>query len=1172
MYLSKLKIVGFKSFAYKTNLDFNEGLSCIIGPNGSGKSNIVDAVRWVLGEQRTTALRSDKMENVLFNGTGKRKPTGFAEVSMMIDNNRQVLKSEFDQVQITRRLYRSGESQYLINNNPVRLKDILDTFMDTGLGANSYSVIELKMVESILSENKAERRLLLEEAAGVVKYKIRRKSALRKLDAARSDLIRLNDIISEVQKTVNSLSRQVGKARRYLAYNEDLKKTDVDLSRYRYNRLLDEIRPLKVQLAEVSRQKEASHHQITIDEALLEDYKRELIQSEQRLQELNLSISEIDSKIAEISRTQAVADTKGEESVKNKERYQNDISEFSQKIELINNQLATYDEELSILDTEKEKLNNIYIEIEKEKSEASNTLHNEKTEIDQLNHHFRSNLNQLSLKKEELRQQNYQLDFNNEQLKEISEKIKLYALAEKDQNEAKEQIAQKKQLLTKAETKLVKNIETLNDTSDQALSELETAITEKNKNLAELETFRSRKQFFDQIISNYEGHSKSTQFVMNRKGRLKGIHGTIADVLSVDEKTALAVEVILGDALNFVLVDCLDDAKSVIHMVKEERKGRITLVPMDQVNQIEQPVLPEADVDFLLNHIEADAKYETLFKLLLGNVALCSTLDEAVELSSRYPFLRFITNNGETVNFNREIAGGSTGDKPASVIGRKDQLKKYVGLISQAETSLEELETQIYHIHKAQEKRKASLETLEREQTSTRNQLIELDKQEHQLLYEAGKLDETRSGDVLKQNQLEKSITKLSSQVDSLTVTVGKEQQTLNTIEKETILRTNEYETKSESVQLLIEDEQKARLDLTNVQNQYQNKSSDVNRAKSSIADLEKNIERRGQEIQEIERFVIQLKTETGQRENSKIEIWERRDKIEADKGKTEQTFQETRDRIYDLEEATKNQRRQHDSSMETSRTLEIKINENQVRAEQIREFALKEYTQDVEIGIPFEDFNEQEAEDHLEDIRQRIKNLGPVNPLAVSEYDKEKERLDFLSQQRDDIQEAEASLLETIAKINKTARGQFVETFNAIKENFERVFKSFFENGEGTIMLDENDDPLEADIDIQVRTKGKRLQTLSLLSGGEKTLTAISLLFAIYLVKPSPFCILDEVDAPLDDVNVGRFTKALADFSKNTQFIVVTHNKRTMEAASTMYGVTMEEEGVSKIVSVKFS
>ena len=301
MYLSKLEILGFKSFANKIKLDFTDGVSCIIGPNGSGKSNIVDAIRWVLGEQRVSSLRSDRMDNVLFNGTRLRKPIGMAEVSMVIQNNKNILKTEFDEVLISRRLYRSGESQYLINKSPVRLKDILDLFVDTGMGANSYSVIELKMVESILSENTQERRQLFEEAAGIVKYKIRRRSALRKLDATHDDLNRLNDIISEITKTVTSLSRQVGKARRYLEYTDQLQKTEINLYRYRYNKLLEAVRPLKLQLQEASKLKESSHHQITIDEALLEDYKRELVGTEQNLLAVNKQIHEIDSKIAEIS-------------------------------------------------------------------------------------------------------------------------------------------------------------------------------------------------------------------------------------------------------------------------------------------------------------------------------------------------------------------------------------------------------------------------------------------------------------------------------------------------------------------------------------------------------------------------------------------------------------------------------------------------------------------------------------------------------------------------------------------------------------------------------------------------------------------------------------------------------------------------------------------------------
>ena len=338
------------------------------------------------------------------------------------------------------------------------------------------------------------------------------------------------------------------------------------------------------------------------------------------------------------------------------------------------------------------------------------------------------------------------------------------------------------------------------------------------------------------------------------------------------------------------------------------------------------------------------------------------------------------------------------------------------------------------------------------------------------------------------------------------------------------------------------------------------------------MQEIADNIESRKEEIKQITEFLGKIGIDTEKRQVEQESIWEKRDGLETEANLIEQKSNEIKAKIIDIEEQTRKYRKEHDNSLERSRALELQINENRLKSENLREYIIKEYSEDIEIGIPFEDFNESEAEDSIESLRNRIKSLGPVNPLAVSEYEKEKERLDFLTNQKDDLDKAEKSLKETIKKINKTARKQFIDTFEEIKNNFEHVFRSFFENGEGTLHLEESEDPLEADVQINVRTKGKKLQTLALLSGGEKTLTAISLLFSIYLVKPSPFCILDEVDAPLDDMNIGRFTDALKTFSKNTQFIVVTHNKRTMEAAQTMYGVTMEEEGVSKIVSVKFT
>ncbi|HEM49334.1 MAG TPA: hypothetical protein ENO27_03890, partial [Caldithrix sp.] len=526
--------------------------SCIIGPNGSGKSNIVDAVRWVLGEQRVTSLRSDRMENVLFNGTRLRKPIGMAEVSMTIQNNKNILKTEFEEVLISRRLYRSGESQYLINKSPVRLKDILDLFVDTGMGANSYSVIELKMVESILSESTQERRQLFEEAAGIVKYKIRRKSALRKLDATHDDLNRLNDIISEISKTVNSLSRQVGKARRYLEYNDQLQKTEINLYRYRYHKLIEAIRPLKMQLQEASKLKESSHHQITMDEALLEDYKRELVKMEQKLQAANLQIHEIDSDIAEINQNEAVGETKAEEIKKTRERYKLEIEEFTNKIVLLNENLTQYNTELEGLQSQKAIYDATLVETEKRRSDEASKLQDRKTVIDSMNHDFRQSLQALSDEKETLKQKEYQLQFYTEQLEQLGGNINSFEESLKILEQQLDKLSKEKESLNQIRTKLADELHSCNNELEKSESKKSEYENEHNRLLTEIDRIQSRKHFFEQVIAHYEGHSKSAQFALTNKDQIPGVYGSLSDIISVEDKYAWSVETVLGDALNYI--------------------------------------------------------------------------------------------------------------------------------------------------------------------------------------------------------------------------------------------------------------------------------------------------------------------------------------------------------------------------------------------------------------------------------------------------------------------------------------------------------------------------------------------------------------------------------------------------------------------------------------------
>ena len=1174
MYLSRLQLYGFKSFAQKTKLDFSEGITCVIGPNGSGKSNIVDAIRWVLGEQRVSTLRSDKMENVIFNGTKNRKPVGMAEISITIENNKNILNTEFDEVVISRRLYRSGDSQYLINKTPVRLKDVLNLFMDTGLGANSYSVIELKMIESILSENKSERRQLFEEAAGIVKYKIRRKSALRKLDATKTDLNRVNDIIIEVEKTVNSLSRQVGKARRYLSYTEELKKNEIDLACYRYHTLFDEIKPLQLQLKEISQIKEESYHQITLEEALLEEYKREMIKIEQGLQNIHDELRHKDNEIAALDQQEAISVTKSEEMIKTRERYKGDIENFREKIKLIEENILQYQEELNDFYQKKEVVEQEYKSINDERSAEIEQLQKEKNEIEQLNGKFRSALHELSTLKEDLKLKESHLQFKNEQKNNLTERSGSASSQIGEMNKEIQKLELQRSQTEAKKNTFVAKLEDLEKQRNKAFTEKEEAVKKQQNLFNEYEQIKSKKEFFEQIISKHEGYSSGIQYILSSSEQFPGVHGTLGDLISTDEKYNDAVETVLGEAVNFLVVDNLKTAENIINTLKREKKGRITMLPLDRINNIEAiaPFSVSGTAKALREIIKTSNAYQKIIDILLGDIFLVDNLAQALEYSQKNPQLRFITLAGETVNFNREISGGEKSKKEISLIGRKDQLKKFIEKLKSLKTESDKVTLQIDKLNSELAALNESYDALKADIEKLNSNLWELEKTENQKKYEINKHNSEQEQNRILLESIELEITRLQKEIESLQKNVDIKQTAIDELEKEVIQRTNEYEIKSETLQALMEDVQRISLNVTNLNNQITIRQRDIDRSKNNINELKNDIGKRENEIKQISDFLVELKENSQKRKEEKVVIWEQRDKKEDEKNSIEKGYQELKDKILVLEKEVKTYRRQHDSSIERSRTLELKINENKYKAESIKEFIFKEYSQDIESLIPYQGLNEQEVNEKIDLLKTRIKNLGAVNPLAVSEYDKEKERLDFLTKQRDDLLKAETSLLETIDKINKTARSQFTETFSAIKENFEKVFGSFFENGAGTLELDTSDDPLEADININVRTKGKQLQTLNLLSGGEKTLTAISLLFSIYLVKPSPFCILDEVDAPLDDVNILRFTDALKSFSNNTQFIVITHNKRTMEAASSLYGVTMEEEGISKLVSVKFN
>jgi len=1172
MYLSKLEVFGFKSFAQKTALKFTEGISCVIGPNGSGKSNIVDAIRWVLGEQKISVLRTDRMENVIFNGTNARKPLGMAEVSITIQNNKHILDQEFTEVVVSRRLYRSGESHYLINKAPCRLKDIQELFMDTGMGSDSYSVIELSMVENIISENPSDRRHLFEEAAGVTKYKARRKSALRKLDATLQDMNRINDIIVEIRRNVNSLSRQVGKARRYLEYKDELKKLDIDLARFRFTRFMDEITPLQKQLTEISEIKEDASHQITLEEALLEEYKREILQIEDQLQGFSKQLAEQDNKINQIKQEEAVAQTRSQALNESIRRNQQDIVDATSRSASLSDLIQKLGQEINTQKEVVSKARSIYEEARKTYDTHAAQLQQEKATIQDMSTSYKDAAAAYNGTREIFQQKKYQIEVTRDQIGQLSREQELAETAEAQiGNKIKDLFKQSKSYKVTID-KIVTEIHERRD----LIEKIDKQVSEKQTELQDLkqsrENRRAKKEFFEQLLSRYEGHTQATRFLMQNQDRFPGIHGPLSQMIKVENKYQAAVETALGDALDYVIVDTLKTARTILETFSSEKQGRVTLLPLDLLESVTMPAPASGQLSSLAGLVSTRQPYKKITDVLLGDVFLVDKIETALAQSKNDIDAKYVTLSGELFRFPHTISGGTSIDGDSSLIGRTERLEKLHSELSNINRKISRIEQDLEATGNRRKELTAEITSLENRRSDIQQVLLESEKGEAQLSFEKQSLDHNAEERAQKIEIMSQSILEFEKVLEETEKDLLLKKEMMDKLENENRLATSAYDQKYYVLQTQSEAMQKKQVDFIEQQNKQGGLESESKRTDEQIRDLSDLIDKRTSEIDTMQKELQQISDGKTEREERQKNIWDTRDKIESGREKIQQSYHELRDKILNLENQIKKYRKQHDTSLERSRQLELQIQENQMKADNLKARMREEYAQDISVGIAYDGLNIEESEQRIETLKFKINQMGQVNPLAVSEYDKESERLEFYEKQFNDLEEAEKSLRKTIQKINITARKQFLETFELIKINFEKVFGNFFKSGEGTLKLDEESDPLEANIEILVRPKGKRVQTIYLLSGGEKTLTAISLLFAIYLVKPSPFCILDEIDAPLDDVNIGRFTQALRDFSTDTQFIVVTHNKRTMEAADTLYGVTMEEEGLSKLVSVKFN
>lgn len=1175
MYLSKLEILGFKSFANKTNVVLNDGITAIVGPNGCGKTNIVDALRWALGEQRYSTLRSDKMEDVIFNGTKMRKPIGLAEVSLTIENNKGILPLDYNEVTITRRVFRSGESEYMLNRTTCRLKDILNLFMDTGMGANAYSVIELKMVETILSDKVEERRRLFEEAAGVTKYKARRKEALRKLSDVEADLLRVDDIIAEVSKSVNSLNRQAKKAERYNEYMERLRVLELDVMQRDYDNLFRRLEPLEERLQSTIVARDTMGQRMGEEEALLEAYRNEEDEIESRLQAQRESYSGLLTRINETRQHLLVSEERersllqrAERMRQDKENYEIRISDTESKKTGLTVALETQAAELTELERRSDELRRSHVGIEEQVSEKklqAESRQQRRLQLTQQIAHEESEQEKLVTRRETIDRVIARLS---EEDREAEKNLSSLRGRMEEQNAGQAALSETVVAAEREFHVMEERKQALRGEIDQLQNrafEIQGLIGEK----------MTRIDFLNGLVDRLEGYNESVQHLLRNRGWATSRYGTIADAINTREDLRVAVEAVLGDAAHYILVNDVTEAISGLQNLKEHRKGKATFavlsrMPSSAVSTF--PIAGDGILGWAIDLVRYEPQYNDLFSMLLRHVLIVRDAEVANSCIREYPDIRCVTIGGDIFDSNGLVRGGSHGQEEGSMIGKKDQIAALSREVESLKGKL--LENQELLEEKNIDYSGIDLKTLAENMKQTQQDLSAYERQVAQMMFEIEKFERgleknreerERLADEYqeietREQELSPRIEELRSQQAGIEDDVRREAEVLAELEKA-------YNRSNEEVNA-------AGLAVVQKRGEIQNLRNEFERLSSTLQETVQALEHAAREIVQSEEDAASLVDEIAGLRNGLREMEQTQGQSRETLSVIERELEAKRAESRAIEKTLQEERQKQNQTINLVHEIELKVSEIKQRIASLEEHARDEFEMELQRGTAEDDdvFDLAQAKEEINDLRQKIRALGPVNPLAFEEWKEEKDRLDLLTTQRDDLIQSEHTLKDTIREINETAKQKFSETFALVRENFIKIFKSLFDEGdEADLILEENEDPLEAKIDIVAKPRGKRPHSIDMLSGGEKTLTAIALLFAIYLVKPSPFCILDEVDAPLDDANIDRFIKILKDFSTNTQFIVVTHNKRTMAAADTLYGVTMEEEGVSKMVAVNF-
>ena len=1177
MYLKNIEVQGFKSFAQKINFEFHNGITGIVGPNGSGKSNVGDAVRWVLGEQSAKQLRGGNMQDVIFSGTETRKPLSFASVAITLDNSDHKLPVEFNEVTVTRRLYRSGESEYLINGSACRLKDINEMFYDTGIGKEGYSIIGQGQIDKILSGKPEDRRELFDEAAGIVKYKRRKNTTIKKLEDEQQNLVRVTDILSELTKQLGPLERQSETARIYLAKRDSLRELDV-------NMFLLESQQTEKDLLVLREKNETASVQLEDTNREYQQTKVEYDRLEQELEELNRQMDELREKTQQNALQKQQLE--GQINVLNEQiqaGLQSD-THFKNRLEIVEEDLKQRQQARSEVEEEKGSLHTIVKEAQKRLTDQEDRLHTVQEQISQcesavedgkneiieiLNsrattkgkaQRFDTLMEQVGIRKAEVNQHILHLKSEEAQQKTIRAK----AQSEYDQiTEEIHQIDQKSRQMDQ-------QVHSLSEDLKKQTTQLEISQTAYHREASRLESLRN-------ITERYDGYGNSIRRVMEQKDRVSGIRGVVADLIQVNKEYEIAIETALGGSIQNIVTDNEQTAKRMIEYLKKNRFGRATFLPLNSINTrgkfSQKDALKEAGVIGLASDlVTTEKEYTGLTRYLLGRVLVVDQIDHAIAIAKKYHHsLRMVTIEGESLSPGGSMTGGAFKNN-SNLLGRRREIEELEGKVAAQKEEVSRLAASMEENRHNRNQLREQISQLQEQlrskyvaQNTAKMNLVQLNDKEQEIRdgYERIRLD---------QEQIRRQISEIKQDHDKIDEELKASRQ--DEKELETYIETRqkeleEWKNEESSVQRKLED---LRLEASTTQQKESFASENLSRLVSEIQGL----------VQEKQTILETLKQGNQEMENKRRSVEELKEAVSGFGGQEEADRQQLEN--WQKEKDLKNtshkaffEKRDHLSGQISLLDKEcFRLKSQMEKLEESREAQISYMWEEYEItpnnALQYrkEEYTDlKEMKKQITQLKDEIRKLGSVNVNAIEDYKNLQERHAFLSGQYEDLKKAEAQLENIIRELDEGMRQQFSEKFRDIQREFDKAFKELFGGGKGTLELEEDVDILEAGIKIISQPPGKKLQNMMQLSGGEKALTAIALLFAIQNLKPSPFCLLDEIEAALDDSNVGRFAGYLQKLTKNTQFIIITHRRGTMNAADRLYGITMQEKGVSTLVSV---